>query len=155
MFGCLYVYVHTEAVPTFPDGAIPASLDVSLYRYHYCEDSYDSPWAHLTLFFICGPLPPPEAFSRGCFAGARARLGRSGRRCGSARAAPHALARGLDVGIYDGYLSNLRAFLPSQRYEEIFGRDFFGGAFSDVRSPGSVAPTCRRRRRREDLCGRP
>ena len=51
-----------------------------------------------------------KAFSRVFFAGLRIRLGRSGRCRGSARVVPHALARDLDVGIYDGYLRNMRAF---------------------------------------------
>ena len=63
----------------------------------------------LLLFHFCEPLPPVKAFSRDFFAGARVRLGRSGRRCRSARAASHALARRLDVGIYYLYLRNLRA----------------------------------------------
>ena len=101
---------------------------------------------------MCGSPPPPEAFSRGFFAGARVRLGRSGRRRGSARAALHALTRGLDVGLYIGYLRNLRA-LPLSSFlmhrlatGMVFYRDFVGGVLSDLRSPG---------RRREDLCRRP
>lgn len=62
------------------------------------------------MFCSCGSLPPSKAFSRGFSAGVRPGLGCSGRRCGSARAAPHALARGLDVGVFDGYLHNLRGF---------------------------------------------
>lgn len=48
----------------------------------------------LNFFFICGPLPPRKAFSRGFFAERGVRR--------YARAAPHALARGLGVGIYEG-----------------------------------------------------
>ena len=53
--------------------------------------------------------PQDSVFSGGFFTVARVRLGHSGRRRGSARAR-RALARGLDVGIYDAYIRHLRAF---------------------------------------------
>ena len=71
---------------------------------------YNSIKGNLTLFTVCGPLPPPKAFSRGFFAGVRACFGHNGQRRGSARAVPHALTRGLNVEIYDGYLRYLRGF---------------------------------------------
>ena len=76
-----------------------------------------------------------NAFLRGVFAGARV----------VPRVRPHSLARGLDVGIYNG-LSPQSTGLSSplsvstQRLatEIVFYRDFFGGVLSDLRSPGSV-----------------
>ena len=60
------------------------------------------------LFLLCGPLPPPEAFSRDFFAGARVRLSRT-----VAASAVYPLARGLDVGIYTGISAIHGAFQPS------------------------------------------
>ena len=80
--------------------------DRCAFEYNY---TYGSPTAHLTVFSL-RTSPAVKAYSRGFFAGARPRLGRSGRRRRSARAPPHALARGFDVGIYEKYLSTLRTF---------------------------------------------
>ena len=101
-----------------------------------------------------------RAFPRVFFAGARVCLGRSDRRCGSAGTPPPALARGLDVGIYDGYLRNLRAFPTlsaiwrnASQQEQCLTVITSGGA---LRPPVTRErrPPCRRRRR-EDLCERP
>ena len=56
-------------------------------------------------FFTCGPLQPSE---RGLLPRFLRRGTSSPRQ--SAPAAPHALARGIDAGIYDWNLCNLRAF---------------------------------------------
>ena len=113
-----------------------------------------------TFFFACGPLPPVEAFSRCLFAGARVRLGRSGRRRGSARALLRALVRGLDVRIYDGYLRNLWAFPTLSSIWRNASRQgeclilIHPGLAVRPRAPRENQPPYRRRRR-EDLCGRP
>ena len=72
-----------------------------------CKNIHDS---RSDTFFRLRTSPAAGAFSSGFFAGARVRLGRSGRRRGPARAVPHALARGLDVEICDEYLRYLRGF---------------------------------------------
>ena len=66
------------------------------------------------------------------------------RRRGSARAAPYALARGLEAGIYDG-LSVIYGALPCQRFKAtprqrgcVSSRNSFGCVLSDLRSPRSV-----------------
>ena len=57
-----------------------------------------------------------KTFSRGFFFGVRPRLGPSSRSHRYARAAPHALARDLDVGMYEGYPRHLRAFSARSYY---------------------------------------
>lgn len=75
--------------------------------------------AHLIPLLFNGSLPPPKALSCGFFAGARPRFGRNGWCRGLARVGHHALARSPDVGTYDVYLRNLRAF----RSLSAIGRD--------------------------------
>ena len=96
-----------------------------------------SAYWHFFFLHFGGPLPPLRR-------GARP-LGRSGRHRRSARAAPHALTRGLHVEIYERYLRNVRAiscplsFLTQRLATGIIPyRDSFGGVLSDLRAPGNV-----------------
>ena len=98
-----------------------------------CIPRSDSPWAHLTLFFICGPLPPLLGPSRAVSSpGCASAFGHGGRRHGSARARP----RGRNLRRVSPQSTGLLTERVATRM--IFCLDSFGGVLSDLRSFGSV-----------------
>ena len=90
---------------------------------------------------FCGSLPPPTAFPRGFFAGARPRLVCPGRRRGSARSARTRPVRGLGVGISSKLcpVGGPGAFRYSLSPHEVFWRSFFRCVVSDPHPPGASA----------------
>ena len=119
------------------------SYDMILCDMTWYDIFVNIPVTDFSLCFVCGPLPPPKAFSRGFFAGARVCCC-SGRRRWCARAVPHVLARPQRRNLRrlspqsTGLSCPLSVWTQCLDTEINYYRDSFGGVPSDLRSSGSV-----------------